>query len=289
MRQELYTKNSDKSIYFSDELGEYTLVTTSITWPGLDTVLPTEQAVVEYVTWAISALPTITASNWLTKLLDDIKLGGLLTDAWTVIEGSETTNFQIYLHNAAEDIYAQHDFKYNDVYLYVTDDTASLNCEIRQLITGGYSRLYMNTTDSGWQQGFDIRTDWEFTVLDTLNSKGMIYAADYSANYTARSLVDKEYVDGLIATEKLKDVVTTGITETVSVAADGYIEQTASWITTTLPAGVSWLCLRIANRWWGANIVAWGGTDTIEWAATKAISDGESFLMIYNGSTWRIV
>ena len=32
-------------------------------------------------------------------------------------------------------------------------------------------------------------------VTDTVNVKGMTYAADYSANYTARSIVDKAYVD----------------------------------------------------------------------------------------------
>jgi len=36
-----------------------------------------------------------------------------------------------------------------------------------------------------------------FTVTDSINNKGMVYAADYSANFTLRSLVDKEYVDGI--------------------------------------------------------------------------------------------
>ena len=32
-------------------------------------------------------------------------------------------------------------------------------------------------------------------ITDTVNTKGMEYAADYSANFTDRSLVDKAYVD----------------------------------------------------------------------------------------------
>ena len=34
-----------------------------------------------------------------------------------------------------------------------------------------------------------------FEVFDEINSKGMIYASDYSSNYTDRSIVDKAYVD----------------------------------------------------------------------------------------------
>lgn len=38
-------------------------------------------------------------------------------------------------------------------------------------------------------------------VLDTTNNKGLVNAADYSANFTARSLVDKAYVDTFHADE----------------------------------------------------------------------------------------
>jgi len=33
------------------------------------------------------------------------------------------------------------------------------------------------------------------TIVDTVGSKGLVYASDYSASFTVRSLVDKEYVD----------------------------------------------------------------------------------------------
>lgn len=44
----------------------------------------------------------------------------------------------------------------------------------------------------------NLSNDGNFEVVDQINTKGMIYAADYSANYTDRSLVDKGYVDGLV-------------------------------------------------------------------------------------------
>jgi len=39
-----------------------------------------------------------------------------------------------------------------------------------------------------------LRTD-KFEIRDDINDRGAEYADDYSANYTNRSLVDKEYVD----------------------------------------------------------------------------------------------
>lgn len=50
-----------------------------------------------------------------------------------------------------------------------------------------YKRIVGNTAASG------------IVVTDGINSVGMVYAADYSANYTNRSLVDKEYVDNAVS------------------------------------------------------------------------------------------
>jgi hypothetical protein len=47
-----------------------------------------------------------------------------------------------------------------------------------------------------------------FQIRDDVANKGIVYHSDYSANFTARSLVDKDYVDGLVgATPTLQDVV----------------------------------------------------------------------------------
>lgn len=48
------------------------------------------------------------------------------------------------------------------------------------------------------------------TVTDTADSKGMVNAADYSANFTDRSLVDKEYVDDInvVRVDSLSDLPT---------------------------------------------------------------------------------
>lgn len=52
------------------------------------------------------------------------------------------------------------------------------------------------STDMHYGNRSIILSSTAMTVSDTATNKGLIYGADYSANFTARSLVDKEYVDG---------------------------------------------------------------------------------------------
>lgn len=47
-------------------------------------------------------------------------------------------------------------------------------------------------------QQITLRTDGVMLVTDTILDTGLVYDADYSANFTARSLVDKAYVDAAI-------------------------------------------------------------------------------------------
>ena len=57
-------------------------------------------------------------------------------------------------------------------------------------------KLLVNRSGSLQSLYFNQTTTF-IEVTDTLNSKGMEYAADYGTNFTARSLVDKGYVDTL--------------------------------------------------------------------------------------------
>jgi len=73
----------------------------------------------------------------------------------------------------------------------------------------------------------------DFKITDTINTKGLVYAADYSANFTARSLVDKDYVDSnnVIKTlvTKQADYTATSIDEVI--LSDGSLAT----VTITLP------------------------------------------------------
>ena len=66
------------------------------------------------------------------------------------------------------------------------------------------------------------------TVTDSVDSKGLVYASDYSANFTARSLVDKGYVDASFAP--------TGTYALVGTYTDGYVPRWNS-TTNTLESG----------------------------------------------------
>lgn len=67
--------------------------------------------------------------------------------------------------------------------------------------------LYTNSAESGIRfddshikvntNGLEMQADGIFTITGTGAFAGARYFADYSANYTLRSLVDKEYVDGI--------------------------------------------------------------------------------------------
>ncbi|OQX93203.1 MAG: hypothetical protein B6I17_03775 [Tenericutes bacterium 4572_104] len=59
---------------------------------------------------------------------------------------------------------------------------------------GSASMVYRDE-GTGFRKSFNSN----FYVLDQVDSRGLVYAADYSANYTLRSLVDREYVDNAIS------------------------------------------------------------------------------------------
>ena len=71
---------------------------------------------------------------------------------------------------------------------------------------GGYTQFYnngnqiqMNLTNSGAvTNGFSMQLA-STTFTDAINSKGIVYGGDYSANSTARSLIDKAEIEALIA------------------------------------------------------------------------------------------
>jgi hypothetical protein len=80
----------------------------------------------------------------------------------------------------------------------------------------------MRTTNSGGSESnITILNNGTFdsiVIKDNIHSKGAIYAADYSPNYTDRSLVDKGYVDNVLQTTVNAD---NGLTDTVGTISLG--------------------------------------------------------------------
>lgn len=80
----------------------------------------------------------------------------------------------------------------NELFTIVAQGTAS---KTAQLVLGHQSALISVSNPSGIL-GLSLESG-QGIVTDSINTKGLVYAADYSANFTARSLVDKDYVDGV--------------------------------------------------------------------------------------------
>jgi hypothetical protein len=83
----------------------------------------------------------------------------------------------------------------------------------------------------------------DFTIIDAATLSGIKYFANYHANYTNRTLVDKEYVDNVVATattsgggvEEYVNVGSTGTSFTWNVSGDSTnYEVTLTGATTTL-------------------------------------------------------
>ncbi len=87
----------------------------------------------------------------------------------------------------------------NDTQLNIGDDEieiATLDGVSSSSMVYNPGQFQLSTNGPGGSLGLTLGTNMMFS--DTLNSRGVEYAADYSANYTNRSLVDKEYVDDAI-------------------------------------------------------------------------------------------
>jgi len=124
----------------------------------------------------------VTAGNGLTLNGTVIELGGTI-GAPTTIDG-HNTSLRIDIHDGLTESRTQ------------------------DAINGGYAGFLSNigtstkmyTDGTGATQSSLEITQSAMTVTDGNSSKGLVYAQDYSANFTDRSLVDKEYVDDAITT-----------------------------------------------------------------------------------------
>ena len=160
-----------------------------------DTVLVRDSStgIIKEVTQASiggSYVSPITANNGLTKVGDNIRLGGSLTGATKI----ETAFSPIYI--GASD--------YNNGANYFTDGTQVV---LTNYSTGTGSSITVNQNTINIESG-NVRSAYNFTgittsfnngltPITTLDINGLRYATDFSSFYTNRSLVDKAYVTGL--------------------------------------------------------------------------------------------
>ena len=128
----------------------------------------------------------VTASNGLTKTGNDIRLGGALTQNTTV--GSDTDNSYLIFRNYQNNIaFFSHKDSTNYSYLSIHSGVAD------------FPHIAFRTYNNG--DKYEILADSSLggIITDDINHRGLQYYEDYSANYTDRTLVDKEYVDNQIS------------------------------------------------------------------------------------------
>jgi len=133
------------------------------------------------------------AANGLCVCGDNITLGGTLTGA-TCIGGAGSMTidlnagytYSLCTNNGAGDLYLGTEGHH----------WCSTGGEIKVVTTGG--DLQLENVDYGrFYLGDDGVNDGNFFTDCQTTKHGLQYCEDYSANYTLRSLVDKEYVSGL--------------------------------------------------------------------------------------------
>jgi hypothetical protein len=121
---------------------------------------------------------------------NNIDLGGAL-DASTTVSGTDAYPLIIDMVDAAS---------HSSRITFTAGSGLSLSGYDNDDFTGDYGALYVDNGSSSIVQ-FDgaaeksiTMTSGAFTVTDADNTKGMVYAADYSANYTDRSIPDWDAV-----------------------------------------------------------------------------------------------
>ncbi len=147
----------------------------------------------QWQTLGASSSPTYTFSNGLTS--DDsgnVGLGGsFLSNTNTLITMASPSIFQIYDPAGYITSILKSDQQENQSQIYLSatnathDNTAFLSLDPVVGSVMGATGMFLSITTSG------------MILKDVVNNKGVVYFADYSSNYTARSLVDKGYVDSV--------------------------------------------------------------------------------------------
>ena len=161
-----------------------------------DIVYPTTQAVFDLIGNSAGAGLSIDVDN-------KIQLGN---DGAGIIDYSDDSVFTggvQYIYNSADksmsSLFADAEFRINTNWdSLIGSNSSSANIEIQSNV-GSEARIDLTKTVNGLDQRmlFDPTTNL-ITITDSINSKGLENFGDYESNFTARSLVTKQYVTSAI-------------------------------------------------------------------------------------------
>lgn len=139
-------------------------------------------------------------TEWVFGFMKFIPLAGTETEIPVTgdIEFQNGDILRIYSGNLVEDGQTRY-LEFNDEggVSIVNDNDNAGNVTSLVIAATSTQMSWASKTDAGYRT-IELSQDG-MVVSDTDTSKGLVYVADYSANFTARSLVDKEYVDDAIS------------------------------------------------------------------------------------------
>ena len=134
---------------------------------------------------------TNTFENGLTETSGTVELGGTLTKSTTINVGTE--DLKIRQYTVSEDTY--------ETFLFI-DTSIGAQLRANNVSAGNNSIVSVNSSEatiSSFDGTHTTRMKATGNAIqfasDTPNWEGVKYLTDYSSNYTARSLVDKAYID----------------------------------------------------------------------------------------------
>ena len=158
-----------------------------------------------YGIFLTNATDATTASNGLTKSGDNITLGGTLTGNTTISLSGTSTFVMSGDSGNSEQIKIETNFINNQpASLRVGKGSAAIYSESGSSSVNSYASASGSYAQIGRENGAVIQqiniTDTGMKITDTVLTQGLIYDSNYHANYTNRSLIDKEYVDNTAAT-----------------------------------------------------------------------------------------
>lgn len=172
--------------------------------------IPSSPVIPETPEDPVTVPPTIEAGIGLTKTANVIKLGDNVNHIFalepTYKQFASFLQWAVNNHISLISGYSDVDRSETSVGAYNFTPMGSNNKQSvinLQRYLGSHVSMSLKTINSntGEEIGFLIRENEVgasvFEAVDDLELKGITYKADYSANYTNRSLVDKEYVDGV--------------------------------------------------------------------------------------------
>jgi len=167
----------------------------------------------------------------------NVKLGGNLDSGNTNIglsngsylnftgnlSGATQGRFRAEINQTSAGSYTRLELNDNQLYLWSGAQAYGTN-GFESSISMGMGSLQLMVEDSGSSQVTSINVG-SLRVTDTSNNRGLTYTSDYSANYTLRSLVDREYVDKATANPQYDELTVSSSIVTLTQGGTSEVPQ----------------------------------------------------------------